>query len=308
MIVTLSEENAFGLQLELDRLATAFVAEQGDLALERVDGEEAEFARIQETLTSLPFLANKKMVILRRPSANKQFVEQVEQLLGSIPETTEVIVIEPKLDKRLGYYKYLKKATDFREYKALDIHGLSQWLASEVKERGGTISNYDARYLAERVGMNQQLLANELDKLLLYDANVTKESINLLTEATPQSTIFQLLEAAFGGNAKRVLEIYQEQRVLKVEPPQIIAMLAWQLHIIALVKTAGDQHGDAIASEARLSPFVVQKSQAIARQLSLSQLRRLINDLLAIDARSKRENLDADEALQNYLLDLATQA
>jgi DNA polymerase-3 subunit delta len=166
------------------------------------------------------------------------------------------------------------------------------------------LSASDARFLAERVGANQQSLVHELEKLLLYEPNITRASIELLTEATPQSTVFQLLEAAFAGNKKRALELYAEQRVQKVEPQQIIAMLAWQLHIVALAKTAGQRTPDTAAKEAKVSPFVFKKSAAIARRLSLTELKKLIADLLKIDWRLKRESIDADEAVQNYLLAL----
>ena len=158
----------------------------------------------------------------------------------------------------------------------------------------------------ERVGANQQLLSNELDKLLLYDANISRRTIDVLTDPTPQSTIFQLLEAAFAGNSKRALQLYAEQRALKVEPVQIIAMLTWQLHVLAIIKTAGDRSIDVIAQEAKLNPFVVRKSQAIAQSLTLTELKKLVTDLLKIDTASKRTNLDPDEALQHYLLALAS--
>ena len=114
MIITLTGENSFGLQAELRRLTGAFIAEHGDLALERLDGQEAEFERMRESLASLPFLAARKMVVLRSPSANKQFTEKAEQLFTEIPDTTDTVIIEPKLDKRLSYYKLLKQKTDFR--------------------------------------------------------------------------------------------------------------------------------------------------------------------------------------------------
>jgi len=306
MVITLTGANSFGLQRELTKLVDSFVTEHGDLALERLDGEEAEFNRLQEALTSLPFLASKKLVLLRRPSANKQFTEEAEKLFADLPETTDVIIVEPKLDKRLAYYKFLKKQTDFRDFPELDVAALARWLAGEAKRLEGTLSTSDAQYLVERVGPSQQLLANELEKLLLYDAKITRPTIDLLTEATPQSTIFELLEAAFAGNAKKTMKLYEEQRALKIEPPQIIAMLAWQLHVLALIKTAGDRSADAVAGEARLSPYVVRKSQGIARNLSLAELKTLVSDLLSIDLRSKRSLLDADEALQNYLLKLAS--
>lgn len=333
MFVVLTGENGFGLRAELDRLVAAFLDEHGDMALERLDGEEASFERMQEALQSLPFLASKKMVVLRAPSANRQFVENAERLLKELPETTDVILIEPKLDKRLGYYKFLKKSADFREFAPLDRNGLAKWLAAQARFQGRTLEIRDATFLVDRVGMNQQLLANELEKLLLYTSGhaeaasapqsgsneilkraqdgghgapkITRTDIELLTEATPQSTIFELLEAAFAGNARRALELYAEQRALKVEPPQIIAMLAWQLHVLALIKAAGDRTPDQIAREAKLNPFVVRKSAAIARKLTLPELKTLIANLLKIDTRLKREPINADEALQNYLLQLA---
>ena len=305
MIITLTGENGFGLKTELDRLIAEFVMAEGDFALERVDGEDVEFNRLNEALTSLPFLANKKMVVLSRASANKQFNEKAEQLLAGLPETTELILVEPKLDKRLGYYKLLKKITDFQEFKALDINTMARWLSEQAELKGGVLQQRDAMYLVERVGLDQQLLENELEKLLLYNSTITQQTIDLLTEAAPQSTIFQLLEAAFVGNVRQTMKLYDEQRALKVEPQQLIALLSWQLHITALIKAGGQRSADTIASEAKVSAYVVRKSQGIARKLSLVDLRMLIADLLDIDARSKRQAIDLDEVLQNYLLKLA---
>jgi DNA polymerase III delta subunit len=196
----------------LDKLVSSFVAEHGDMALERFDGEEAAFERMQEALQSLPFLASKKMVVLRTPGANKRFVENAERLIRELPETTDVIIYEPKFDRRSAYYKLLKKVTDFREFGELDRNGLARWLASEAKSRGGNLNTSDAAFLVDRVGANQQSLSNELDKLLLYDAKISRDNIELLTEANPQSTIFELLDAAFAGDSKKAMVLYDEQR------------------------------------------------------------------------------------------------
>jgi DNA polymerase-3 subunit delta len=306
MTVTLTGENSFGLQQELRQLVDDFVAEHGDLALERIDGETADLARLSEALTSLPFLAARKMVVLRAPGTNKQLQEQAEQLFTDVPETTDVIIVEPKLDKRLSYYKFLKKETDFREFPELDVGGMARWLADAARDRGSSLSLNDARYLVERVGTGQQLLSNELEKLLLHNPQITRQTIDALTDATPQSTIFQLLEVAFAGNRQRALKLYAEQRAQSVEPIQIIAMLAWQLHVLAVIKTASDRDADTIAREAKLNPFVVRKSQGIARGLTLIKLKQLVSDLLKIDMQAKRTSIDTDEALQHYLLAISS--
>lgn len=276
------------------------------MGLERLDGEDASFERMQEAMQSLPFLADRKMVVLQSPGANKEFTEHVDRLLADLPDTTHLIIVEGKLDKRGTYYKFLKKQKGFQEFGDMDENSLARWVVEIARDKGASLSTSDARYLVERVGVNQQKLASELEKLSLYDTEISRVSIDEMTAALPQSTIFELLEAAFAGNTSRALELYHEQRLLKVEPQQIIAMLAWQLHVLALIKTAGDNRStDDIARESKINPYVVRKSAGIARRLTLANTKRLISDLLLIDERLKRESLNADEVLMDYLLRLA---
>jgi len=292
-------------QQALKQLVDGFVAKHTDMGLERLDGEETTFERMHEAAQSLPFLAPRKLVVLRTPGANKEFAEHFEQFMTDIAETNDVVLVEPKLDKRLSYYKQLKKLTDFREFAVLDAGGLARYLADYAKQQGGSLGTADARLLIDRIGANQLTLQHELDKLLTYDPKVTRASIELLTERTPQGSIFELLDAAFAGNAQRAMRLYNEQRDLRVEPQQILAMLVWQLYILAIAKAAGSRGADVVAREAKLSPFTVRKSQDLARRIAGPRLKRLITELRTFDVRLKSEAINADEVVRYYLLVLA---
>lgn len=292
------------LNRELRRLVDVFVAEHGDMALEQFDGEETEFDRMREALQSLPFLASKKLVVLKKPSANKQFVETAEALLSDVSDTTDVIVVEPKLDKRLSYYKFLKKSTNFTEFNELDAAGLARWLVATAKERSGSLTQQDAAYLVDRIGVNQQQLSSELDKLLSYSQEISRDTIDDMTVRNPQSTTFDLLDAALGGKGERALALYEEQRAMNVEPQLIMGTFGWQLHVMALIKTAGNRDPQTIAKEAKLNPFVVRKSQALANRLSLAELKELIHRVATLDRRLKSEAIDPDEAFRNLIISL----
>ncbi len=304
MIITLTGENDFARASELKALVDKFVNENGELALERIDGEESEFARVSEALTSLPFLASKKLVVFKNPSASREFLEGYEQLLKNLPETTDLILAEAKLDKRTNLYKYLKKSSDWREFNNLDASALTSWLAKEAKASGGEINASDAKFLVERVGEDQQKLSSELTKLLAFDPKITKENIEKLVAPTLQSKIFDLLDAAFSGNKKRALKIYAEQRQLGEEPQKIIGLLAWQLHLLALAKAAGNKSQFDIASDAKVSPYSLKNALVLAKRLELADIKRYVSDLLALDRQLKSTTLDADEALKTYLLEL----
>lgn len=304
MIVSIVGPNNILVQQELAKLRADFVKKHGDLALEQLDAEESEMEKLAEAMQSLPFLASKKLVIIKAPSSNKQFAEQFENIIQNIPETTDVILVEQRPDKRTAFYKTLQKLTDFHEFKELDARELPSWIMNEAKRLGGSISLSDARHLVERVGANQQLLGTELEKLITFDPKVTKETIDQLTEQAPQSSIFELLDAAFAGQTQRMQALYEQQRAQKVEPQQIMAMIAWQLHILALVKTAGERSADQIAREASINPFVVRKSLNITKNLSHKQLKDLVHRAYLLDIKLKSQTIDADEALQHFLISI----
>lgn len=303
MVIVLTGANSFMLRAELTKIVQEFISEYGDVALEQLDGEEVTYERVSEAVQSLPFLASKKLVVLHTPSAQKQFIEHADAVLTDAPEITDIVIVEPKLDKRTAYYKWLKKHTDFHEYNELDAHGLSQWAMKFMKDQGGTISLSDALYLVDRVGVNQQLLSNELRKLSLGGTKITRDSIDQMTEPTPQSKIFDLLDAAFSGQTKKALGLYTEQRSMKVEPQEILAMIGWQLRQVALAKTAGTKHD--LVKEGKVSPYSANKAKSIAGRLTSQRLKALIREVVSIDARSKRQPIDLDEALQAYILKIA---
>lgn len=306
MLTTLTGANNFALKLELDKLVQNFVSEHGEFGLERLDGEESTLEAMRAALESLPFLTPRKLVVLREPSKQKAFTEAIDDVLKAVSDATDVIIVEPKLDKRLTYYKTLKKSTEFKEFSELDASGLAQWAVHYAQEQGGGLSVADARALIDRAGPNQQMLKTEIDKLLTYNPAVSKQSIEMLTDRLPQSSVFELLDAAFAGNTPRMHALYQEQRMLKVEPQAILAMVAWQLHILAVVKAAANKPAADIAKAAKLNPYVVRKSQATVRKLSFAQLKQYVADLLDLDVRLKRSGIDADDAMQLYLLKLSS--
>jgi DNA polymerase-3 subunit delta len=304
MIVTLTGNNSFAMHEKLSELTGGFIKKYGNLALERIDGEEADAQAILDALQSMPFLAQRKMVVVRNLGASKQAAEQIEQIISSAGDSTDLIIYEPVTDKRTAYYKALKSKTQLEELNELDTPVLANWLVDEAKKEGASLSQNDARFLVERVGTNQALLANELQKLLTYDPKITRENIELLTEPTPQSKVFELLDAAFSGNKGRALKLYDEQRAQKVEPQAILAMIAWQLQLLAIAKYANGKQPGIVAKDAGMSPYPIAKALGLVRKMDEPKLKILVSEAFEIDLRSKTSALDLDEALKTYITTL----
>lgn len=304
MIITLTGLNHYLLKRRLDELTGGFMKEHGELALERIDAEEAGPQAVLEAVQSMPFLASRKMVVVRDLGADKAASGQIEQIIDSAGKTTDLVFYETALDKRSSYFKVLKSRTSLEEFAESDARGLAAWLTHEAKNQDANLEQTDAQYLVERVGPSQEQLANELDKLITYDPKITRQNIDRLTVKTPQSRVFDLLDAAFAGNKKRALELYNEQRAQKVEPQAIMAMIAWQLKLLVLVKTGADKSAAQIAKDSGMSPWPVQKAQNLVRQIDDKRLAEMVAEALAIDEKSKSTNLDLDEALKTYITTL----
>ncbi len=288
----------------LRELTDSFVKTNGDFGVEVIEAAEVDFGRLSESVSSLPLLAPRRLVILQDPGSQKSLNENIEKLLDAVADTTDLVLIERKFDKRSVLYRTLKKRAEVTEFNELDEKSLPSWLVSEAKKRGGTLSLSDARYLVMRVGLGQLNASNELDKLILYSPEVTRETIDLLTDQQPQSTVFDLLEAAFSDNKNEAIRLYQDQRKQQVEPQAIMGMIAWQVHILAVVKANEKLGAGSIAQSARLNPYVVRKTLALMRGQNMAEIKRLVKKTLQLDARLKSEAVDADEAVQHYLLTL----
>ena len=304
MIVTLTGSNSFTLKRRLDEVVKEFVKEHGDLALERFDGEEDDAQAIIDAISNLPFLAKRKMVVVRGGSFNKDFAEQIEQIISSTPQWCELVLYEPQIDRRTAYFKVLKSQTKFEEFPELDARGLSKWLADEAKKESGNLSFGDANYLIQRLGTNQARLYNELLKLLTYNLQISRANIDLLTESNPQTKIFELLDAAFSGQKKRALRLYGEQRAQKVEPQEILGMIVWQLRLIALAKYSGQKSPAEISKDSDTAEYPLTGAKRLASSISETKLRQLVNEALELDIKGKTTAIDLDEALKTYLVTL----
>lgn len=306
MIKILCGSNSFLIEQEYKKLVGEFLADHGDLAIEKISGESTVYDQMISSVQAVPFLSDKKMVIIDGLSSNKELVEKFENLVAVVADSTDLVIKEVSIDKRTAFYKLLKKQGGFNEFGDLDDFALSKWSEQYAKTNGLEITSADMRYLVERIGNNQMLIASEIEKLSLFSKNPSREEIDKLVAPSPQSKIFDLVESAFSGNIENTMKIYDDQRRQKVEPQALLAMIMWQLNILALVVTAGNKSAAQIAADSKQSPYVVQKTMSIARKTSIKNVKDLVVRILELDKNMKTVSIDADEAVRTMLLLLAS--
>lgn len=286
------------------KIIKSYLKEAGsDIGLEKLDGEEIEKDQLVNAITSVPFLAESKLVVVNYPSKNKEIAENIEQVISQLPDTTHLVVYENELDKRSSYYKFISKQKETLYFGELNERELLDWLLSKAKELGVNISPGDGKFLIDRIGPDQWNISNELEKLAGAGAKeINRELITHLTEESPKETIFQLIDCLASSNPQKALQLYGQLRAARLEPVYILAMIGWHLHNLLVVKSANNKNPAIIAKDQKIAPFVVGKSQRVSRTLQLRQLKSSVDLAVNADLRIKTQPNDPDRVLEHLIL------
>jgi DNA polymerase-3 subunit delta len=304
VILTLTGENTFAIAQAEKQLIAAFTKKHGANAVERVDAEGLALARLPDLLQGATLFAPARLVIIKNIAANKPILEPLGEALAHAADDTTIVVADGMLDKRTKLYKFLKAKSSFKDFTLLSDGQLTKWLQDEAAQLGGQLGMPEAQHLLNRVGRDQWRLANEISKLVDYRAQVSIEAINNLVEPSPEGTVFELLDAALSGKTDEVRQLIS---LLKTgeDPYKLFGLLASQVHALAVVATAGSRSPDVIAKDAGLHPFVVRKTQAVARRLGPARVAQIAADVATCDVQLKSTGADPWDLLQLCLYKIA---
>lgn len=302
MITAFIGDNYPARETALKEFVGNFSMIHGAAAIDKLSGDSIELNLLKDSVATIPFLSSKRMVIVRGLSQNKEISDNFGDLVGYVADSTELVVVENHLDSRSRFLTELKKYAEIKEFKHLEGEDLVDWVVEQVNQLGGSINRALANLLVDRVGNNHQILASELEKLVLYDPKITEESIMGLTSLNPQSSVFAMLDSTFNNQPARAIKLYKEQREQGLEPGYLLGMISWQLYVLAVVKSAIGLSVDRIAKESKMNPFVIRKNLNIARHVSNAKLRKMLDDTIEADRLIKRQSTNADDVLKTLIL------
>lgn len=303
MVRVLVGTNSYLLNQRLRSLVSEFSRNNSE-GIEKFDASELESVdAVINAVRNLSLFSEDKMVIVKYFSQNKQLFDAIEQIIEETPESTHLVLVDDKIDKRSAVYKALKKSTEFEEFEEVKPYEITSWLNQRAKEKGLDIGSGELRYLLDRSGPNQALIDKELEKLALINGPISRKHIEDLVEKNPQSKIFDLLEALFNGDSENAWGLYNEQKAQGEDSYKILGMIVWQLQQLVLVVFAPEKSKDFLV-QSGMSPYTAEKNMRLARKIDKAKVRKLVSELSEIDHKSKT-SADIDSALETYFSEVA---
>jgi DNA polymerase III subunit delta len=284
----------------------------GDMNIENIEGKELEPKSFGTNLQALPFLAEKRLVIVKdflgRAKADEQKII-ADILKTEVPDFCILVFSEAKApDKRTTLYKTLKKIAKVEEFTPLSPPQLVKWIIEQAQQKEGVIGQSEANFLGERVGPNLWQLSNEIDKLISATGKknpITRILIEDLVPESLSSSIFKLTDSLATKNRKGSLKVFKTL----IESGEDLMMIFYMLvrHFRILIQThsliAQGEHHSAVARKLKQHPYVAQTASSQSKNFTRDQLKKIYGNLLQIDKSFKtgRIKISVDDARELLL-------
>ncbi|MFZ0545033.1 MAG: DNA polymerase III subunit delta [Candidatus Promineifilaceae bacterium] len=281
----------------------------------RFEGRQFSFSELQHACDSIPFLADKRLVIVKNffsLSTASHFQDEVLAYLPELPETTRLVFLESKsLSKRHPARKLAETHEKgfIREFSRPQGQALERWVRDRVKEVGGQIQPYAAHLLAANAGNDLRLLDNEIEKLVLYKGQgvIDTDDVSLLCPYVAEASIFDLVDALGERKGKTAAQLLNKKYREGTDPFYLFAMFIRQFRLLIQVKEMDEGGGQTaeIAKTLKLHPFPTGKLHQQSKNFSLGQLEQIYERLLEIDVGVKTGRTDMVTALDLLVAGLA---
>lgn len=288
-VYLLSGEEVYLVKKYFDAIKKAVVDPATEMMNYNYFAGKADVDNIISACDTLPFMSENRLVAVKDSklfeAGRKDDSEKLKDYIQNIPESTVLCFVEDKADKRSGLYKEIKKYGCCAEFSFLKDRELIGWVCDEGK---GRIKSDVAEYLIKCVGTAMESLEGEIDKLLNYlpqGEPVTRQVIDSICTKSPETNVFDMVEAIGKKQPARALEIYNNMLRMKQSPFYVLKMTARQFKLILECKYL---HGKGL-SEAEISErlslrnFVVRGCLSQAKNFKTRVLVEALKDCAKCD-------------------------
>jgi len=284
-----------------------------DLNITLLDGRKTTLSEMQHAADAIPFLADKRLVIVdglltrlasRKAKdggdtpigAAKDFLNSLIDYVPRLPETTRLVFVEfQPLNPKHQLIKLAEgqKGKTVIECRQPPAGELPRWIIDRAKKRGGSIEPGAAQRLATLIGSDLRRLDTELNKLITYvnaQRTITVKDVDLLVSDASTSSVFDLVDALGKRDGQRAAHELHHLLDQGENPLGLLAMIVRQYRLLILVKElqARNLSPDVMAKELGQHPFAIKKINEQARNYrDIAQLEAIYRRLLEIETEIK---------------------
>ena len=223
--------------------------------------------------------------------------------------TIIIFVCNEKLDLRKKITKLVKDKYSLKVINNLKVYEIENRLKMYFQKNNMSIDEDSLKYIISNSLNNYDLIMMEVEKLILYynkPSNISYNDVLKISARNINTNNFLLVDAIVNNDLEKSLELYNDLKIMKVEPTVLISLIARDFRIMYNIKTMLNDNINeyTIMNELGLMDWQLNKYLQKVFPYKLEELKNVLIDLADLDLNIKNGKVDRFIGLELFILNM----
>ena len=291
-----------------------FPAPGSELDIKHYDAQAHEISEILQSVRTVPFFSEKKLVIVKNAQAYKD--AQWKSFQGFFAKPSPqcccifVVLIDPKEKREKERAEAMKKHGAVVAFLNPQGKQIGPFIKAGLAKYGKDISPEALDYFVATVGEDAQAISGEIEKLASYCSgkkHISAADIDEVVSCGNKGTIFNMVDAIGLGHLEKSLLLLNSLLAAGIYPLVILKMIARQFRFIcaAQERMSRGETSAPISRKLKLHEFVVKGLMQQARGWPAEHWGRIFDEIFQSDVLLKSSRIHKNIILENLIFKLA---
>lgn len=242
-----------------------------------IDGKITTSNQVIVECQQLPVMSNTRLIVVK--DAENIIDDRLLEYMQNPAESTCLVLMLKKIDKRLGIYKTLEKYAEIQEFEHPSEKDVIIWIQHYIKAKKKHISPSDASCIADILENNLTGIVQELDKLITYTGNrqnITDKDIEAVLSENKIWDSFALTEEIQNKNTSGAIKLVNDLLNQGNSVQQILGAIRWMLTRLWQAK-------DGNIKELKIHSYFLGKFIKQAEKFTIAELKEGLIKILTLE-------------------------
>ena len=309
-------EEKYITNAKIDRLIKESKAEEYNIT--SYDCSEVNVEKAILDAATMPFLGDKKIVIIRKPLFLESEKAGMEHNLVALknylnnPNESTILIINAsglKVNEKLDIVKEINKVAIVKNTNGFSEVEFTGWLKRECEVEFVRIESKAVSLYYKACSNDLEMAKNEIDKAINYvgkNGLITETIARMLIGQNGLTDVFALTNAIVEQNKTKAFSVYQELTRYEKDVSSLIGLVTKNLKDNLLVKMWIEEGLDQsqIAIKMKVSSNRAYYMIKNANELPIEIIKKYIDALAVLDYKIKSGQVDKKIGFEEFLLSI----
>ncbi|MBQ2954220.1 MAG: DNA polymerase III subunit delta [Clostridia bacterium] len=262
---------------------------------------------------TLPFMADKRLVILRDLAGLTGRAEAEEKLVSYLPQVPDscvlILLARGTPDGRKKIPAAMKKLERVVTFSPMTAEELDQWIIRAFQQLGKGCAPQVASLLSFTAGTDTALLHTEIEKLAALAGDrgeILESDVQAVATRSTEYNVFQMVDAVVAGQESRAFALLRDMLTGGEERLGILAMLLRQFRLMqhVLIMRYEKVPNAEIQKRLGLSPYAAEQMIRKAASYSGGAIKQAVDICLTTEYKVKSGQMNQEGSLEAAMLQI----